>query len=404
MRRVRELDGLRAVAILLVLGCHFEGFSQLAWKIPEFGWIGVEVFFALSGYLITTILLGLRTRRLPYRTFYSRRFFRIMPPYAVVVLVLVLSGLHSQWLTGRLVVKQVLFLQASMPGMWSLLLDTMRHPVWRATHLPSLLAGAHSLPEALTGLPPSAASVPGIFWSLSVEEYFYLLWAPVVLRCSRAAMVGTGGVICVMEMLLRWNAGSQTAYFGLTYRFDSLIYGAFLAIFLEYWRTHSNRMRPIRLLSWLGAAALLGLGVIAGLIGPILGRDIRWSPLFLVFGLPLLSVASSAGVGLLVLRADSGWWPARLLRTRPLQFVGTVSYTMYLVHLLAYMLVFACARRVGLQAHLLEQAIVTSLVTLGLAQISWRFLESPILQWKDRKFPSQPHPAEPAVSWVAPGG
>ena len=58
MQRIRELDGLRAVAIFLVLGCHYEGFSQLAWRIPEFGWIGVDLLFCLSGYLITTILLG----------------------------------------------------------------------------------------------------------------------------------------------------------------------------------------------------------------------------------------------------------------------------------------------------------------------------------------------------------
>ena len=78
--RILELDGLRALAILFVLGCHYPGFANLAWHIPEFGWIGVDIFFALSGYLITTILLGLRNRVTPYRTFYSRRFIRILPP------------------------------------------------------------------------------------------------------------------------------------------------------------------------------------------------------------------------------------------------------------------------------------------------------------------------------------
>ena len=84
--RVLELDGLRALAILLVLGCHYPGFANRAGHLPEFGWIGVDVFFALSGYLITNILLGLRTRPTPYRTFYSRRFIRILPPYLVVTL------------------------------------------------------------------------------------------------------------------------------------------------------------------------------------------------------------------------------------------------------------------------------------------------------------------------------
>ena len=80
MRRIRELDGLRAIAIILVLGCHYEGFSQRAWRIPELGWIGVDLFFCLSGYLITSILLGMRGRRTPYKTFYARRLTRIVPP------------------------------------------------------------------------------------------------------------------------------------------------------------------------------------------------------------------------------------------------------------------------------------------------------------------------------------
>ncbi|HEX5284027.1 MAG TPA: acyltransferase family protein, partial [Bryocella sp.] len=81
MSRILELDGLRAIAILLVLGCHYPGFANRAKRLPEFGWVGVDIFFALSGYLITTILLGLRGRSAPYRTFYSRRAIRILPPY-----------------------------------------------------------------------------------------------------------------------------------------------------------------------------------------------------------------------------------------------------------------------------------------------------------------------------------
>src|SRR5579864_3258892 len=88
--RILELDGLRAIAILLVLGCHYPGFARRLHRLPEFGWVGVDIFFALSGYLITTVLLGLRGRRTPYRTFYSRRFIRILPPYLATTLFLLI--------------------------------------------------------------------------------------------------------------------------------------------------------------------------------------------------------------------------------------------------------------------------------------------------------------------------
>src|ERR1700743_2520087 len=84
--RILELDGIRAIAILLVLGCHYAGFATQLGGFPMFGWVGVDIFFALSGYLITTILLGLRGRPAPYRTFYSRRAVRILPPYLAVSL------------------------------------------------------------------------------------------------------------------------------------------------------------------------------------------------------------------------------------------------------------------------------------------------------------------------------
>src|SRR5580704_17000760 len=110
--RILELDGLRAIAILLVLGCHYPGYANHLWRIPEFGWIGVDIFFALSGYLITTILLGLRSRPTPYRTFYSRRLIRILPPYLVVTFFLFAVAIVQHWKRLNLAISQIFFLQA----------------------------------------------------------------------------------------------------------------------------------------------------------------------------------------------------------------------------------------------------------------------------------------------------
>src|ERR1035438_8597101 len=93
MQRIKELDGLRAIAILLVLGCHYQGFAPLLYGLPEFGWFGVDIFFVLSGYLITTILLGLRDQPKPYQTFYSRRAIRIFPPYFAALVPVFALGL-----------------------------------------------------------------------------------------------------------------------------------------------------------------------------------------------------------------------------------------------------------------------------------------------------------------------
>ena len=70
-RRIGELDGIRAIAILLVIGCHYEVFARQLWSIAQFGWLGVDMFFALSGYLITSVLLGLKDKENALETFYS---------------------------------------------------------------------------------------------------------------------------------------------------------------------------------------------------------------------------------------------------------------------------------------------------------------------------------------------
>jgi peptidoglycan/LPS O-acetylase OafA/YrhL len=84
--RIHELDGLRAIAILLVIGCHYHWFAARFWGFPKFGWVGVDVFFVLSGYLITTILLRLKGSSQPFRHFYKRRCLRILPPLTLALM------------------------------------------------------------------------------------------------------------------------------------------------------------------------------------------------------------------------------------------------------------------------------------------------------------------------------
>lgn len=393
--RILELDGLRGIAILLVLGHHFPGFAGSLFRIPEFGWVGVDIFFALSGYLITSILLGLRGHRHAYRTFYSRRLIRTIPPYLAATLLLLGIAVWQHWLTLHLVMEQIFFLQGrSADGVF--LLSLFRHPVQSIAHAPRLMAYAHAMPLAPLGYAATFSGVAISYWSLSVEEYFYLLWAPIVLRYPRQRIAMIAVTICLLEMLLRWINGTWFAYFTLVCRFDALLFGALLAILLAHWRRHGT---PRWASSLLAAALLLtvvSLTAIAYSVRPVLGRELRDSPLFIVFGYTLIPLGASALIGLLVLHADR--WYTTPFRVKVLLFVGTISYTMYLLHLIAAGAVAGLLSSAHWQVTPTLEAVLASLLTVAGAYASWHWLEKPLLRWKDRRFPNTPHPAEPSLS------
>lgn len=402
MKRILELDGLRAIAILLVLGCHYEGFAGRLGGLPEFGYIGVDIFFVLSGYLITTILLGLRSKPSPYKTFYSRRIIRIFPPYigaSLLIVLLAIAARHHFYARPRYFLRQIFFLQAYITGTTAVLKDLLLHPRWYITHLSSLMLRAHHLPVARQGLHPYIAAQPAIYWSLSIEEYFYLLWAPIVLRLSRKSILAIGVIVCCIEILLRWMVPIEAVYYTIFTRFDALLYGAFLALLLEHWRCSSVPAWATRALTSLFTACVLLISLCLWAIRPILRLEIRDSPLILVVAMPAFCIGVACLIGLLVLRANSTWWPARLLRIRPFQYIGTISYTMYLIHILMATIVLQFMTALHHpRAHPILQSIVATFMSIGLAHLSWHYMEKPLLRWKDRRFAAAPHPPEPVLS------
>src|ERR1700749_1922086 len=104
MRRVREIDSLRCLAVLGVLGVHFRPPLNPRYWSWGFGWAGVDLFFAISGFLITSILLELRGTIHPFRTFYARRILRIFPPYYLILAILLLAAFvfHNHIPTSRI--------------------------------------------------------------------------------------------------------------------------------------------------------------------------------------------------------------------------------------------------------------------------------------------------------------
>src|ERR1700682_758721 len=224
-RRIPELDGIRGIAIILVIGCHYEVFARQIWGLPKFGWVGVDIFFVLSGFLITSVLLNLRGRDDSFRLFYCRRFRRILPPYIIfIALTYVLSAvLDDHSLSSvRAVVKNAFFLQ-SFGALSKIVHQLASGRMWGLAH--------SSLPYTVRGLTGGVSAGTFVLWALSVEEYFYLLWVPAVLWMNRKWLVMTGIAVCFGAFTFRWLGFiGFDSYLSIYCRFDALMFGGFVAL------------------------------------------------------------------------------------------------------------------------------------------------------------------------------
>ncbi|WP_213805612.1 acyltransferase [Granulicella sp. dw_53] len=411
MRRILELDGIRAFAIMAVIGCHYFPLSTMFFSIPEFGWAGVELFFVLSGFLITSILLQLKNRPHPYKVFYIRRILRIFPPYyAVVLLVLVVALFQHDSTEWMRYIGRALFLQSFSDSF------NVLHNIWQA------LTGVHPIPNPFVSviLPKASngfhaygiTSSLGPTWSLSVEEWFYVLWAPLVLHFRRRTL----GFICigviVAALFIRWFGFiGIRGYFDFFSRIDVLLGGALLALWVEKRRVLSQRVQR-RVDSCLSAATIIAgilLFWILYSIHPILGREVRDSVKFSVFGMPLIALCFAGLLSFVILHAGSDHPLSRFLRLKPFVSIGTISYTLYLVHVPIYVLIDQVGMRMGFATHSYSPALVVSLISLSLslciAYLSFKFYETPILNFKDKlteRYTSQSlstHPRKSRTSW-----
>jgi peptidoglycan/LPS O-acetylase OafA/YrhL len=341
--RVDYLDGLRAVAILAVLGLHW-----LAWYVPLFhgGSVGVDVFFVLSGFIITTVLwrsAGTSTLPHAWGSFVQRRVERLYPALLglVVVSVLLYAVIPSAGLSpGEVARRGVIALtQASAP--WAAMQEGS---FW----MPSLHPFAHT-------------------WSLAIEWYFYLLWPLPVLIARRrgwdARRLARGGLLAAAVLY----AGSLPLaahwfYFGPTARLAELLVGAALALWLV-----STGSADDKGTSWVPVVALSALAAYV-LLGPPSHSDLyRW------VGIP---VAVAATVVLIRSGYAGGRGPVhRLLGHRWMTLVGRHSYSLYLWHLSPLLVLEDVS---GVPKWALGLTAVAATVVLTAA--SYRFLEQPFLR------------------------
>jgi peptidoglycan/LPS O-acetylase OafA/YrhL len=384
MTRIRELDGLRFFAIISVLLVHYRPPYMPGFDIFSFGWVGVDLFFVISGFLITTILVSLRGSQHPYRVFYWRRVLRIFPPYYLVLLPLsLLIFLSHAQVALHLVVEAWVFLLSLMG---------LSHQIVGAFQV--LFHGA-PLSTARVAMEKHLFSNYGngifVFWSLSVEELFYLIWAPIILKCSRRRIMTVGLLAILVCPLLRvmFHTPLYPECFSFFCRFDTLMMGSLLSLLFIAFRRGEILKSTMSL--GLNAAAvgsvfcLASLCIYSGLLNEL---EMRSSLTFSAFGYTLLGIFFAAVVGICVMHAESRLWWAAMLRARPLVYIGTISYMMYLIHIPVWVTLYKLLSllegkevKPGLLLVLLSVA-----VTVAVASLSWKFLEKPILQFKDAGF------------------
>jgi peptidoglycan/LPS O-acetylase OafA/YrhL len=337
-RRIPSLDGIRAVAILLVLWAHVSGgrgypaWANIWTANPHYhlGILGVRIFFVLSGFLITGLLLEERARhgRVSLRQFYLRRTLRIVPAYAAylsVVLVLAWAGLVSLTRTDV----------------------------------------AHALTYT-TNYDPARSRVVTHLWSLSVEEQFYLLWPAVVavLALRRAARVAVGVVLVVPLVRLAavtWFPGSAQAGGGpFEVTADALAIGCLLALWRdELWA--SRVYRALLLARW-PIPLLFAVGMLCGL-STKLGLLVGETCVLVAIGLAIdRSVRRPTGLA------------GRVLNARPMVAIGVASYSLYLWQQLVL-----DASPTATFAFPINLAMAGAL-----AWGSYRYIEQPALRWRQR--------------------
>lgn len=329
---IDSFDGIRGVAILMVLLRHAGCFNS--------GWMGVDLFFVLSGFLITGILRRSRNEPFYWRRFYIKRATRILPPLLVGIAVTALFWPRTSLL--------------GIVGYLSALgnvVNITRFDIYPLEHL----------------------------WSLSVEEHYYLIWPFAVLFLPRGQLQRILLAIAIVLPFGRFvftyflpRHDSNLIYFMTPFRIDGIALGSLLALLLEQgiWQE--------RLKKWSGAGAALASAVFLGL-RKILGSGhfFPWahSPIFDAIGYSLVALMAFFVIAYARLLPDA--IPTRILRNRLLTKLGVISYGLYVYSWIMLVLI----RHYFTSLSELQSGLIQIVLSLPVSALLFKYYERPITVW-----------------------
>ena len=342
-----DIEGLRAVAVVAVILYHakFLGVSG--------GFVGVDVFFVVSGFLITRLVLGevASTGTISLLNFWGRRARRLLPAAAVTVIVTVLFA------------RQML----SPLGLRSLASDTVGAGTFSANFV-----FAHRLGDYFGNQLGTSSPSPLLhFWSLAVEEQFYFCWPPLLLLLTRRPaqyrrlLLATIGILATLSFLAGlWMTSNKPAwaFYLLPSRMGELLAGAALAA-----AGTAVASVPVTWRAALGWAGLLGIAVACVWFD----ESIPWPGSAVL--LPVVATMAVIVAGMSATGAAVTWAPSRVLAARPLQWIGRHSYALYLWHWPAFVLAEA---RYGPLSW--PQRVVLIWIAVALSALSVQVLEDPV--------------------------
>lgn len=362
-KHVPALDGVRGFAAASVFIYHYGGGARSSFwplrvigTINHFGWAGVSLFFALSGFLISGILWDGYDRSNWWRRFYARRSLRIFPLYYLAILIAATAWLIMGVSAGAF----------SALGYYALYLDNFPPLAPILNHMPN--------------------SVPlGHFWSLAVEEQFYVIWpfilAPFAGKRKNAMLLIIG--LWIGSLAFRIGVMILHAQFAWTTEFllsrgGELLAGACLAMMVRGNDEECRRLfRSLPTVAVGSLAILIGVGFLSG------GATIE-TPLMATAGLAACSIFFASIVGLSIRQGA-----VRTFFMLPiLRWLGKISYGIYVYHILLRTsftwIVDHAAPGVSYNTHLLLVLVVAAIGTLGVASLSFYKFEYPFLGLKDR--------------------
>lgn len=360
LKHIDSLDGVRGIAITLVFIFHIlASNSQTGSRLLNFvvglrnvGWVGVDLFFSLSGFLITGILFDTLQSGHYFKNFYARRFLRIFPLYYGVILLLyvILHPIH--FAQSRHFLLLIMYLQNT--------------PLW------------------WNGVKTAVVDPSGHLWSLAVEEQFYLVWPVLIfLIRDRRKLLWTAALLALVAPISRIFLLAHGAPYDATYklticRADSLLAGGWLALIVR------GKLKDAVLRY---AMPVFGLSVFLCCMIAWKTGNFLWSINHSLnsYGYSIIAIACTSLIAM-ALRPNS--ITAKAMRANTLRFLGKYSYGIYVYHQLVFIFVtwlFENWLKYHIHSksiyHLTLMALVVP-ITIPLAVLSFRFYEQPFLKLK----------------------